>query len=144
MKFYASALLAVLAATSAAAQRASVGFPKNGSDVTAGQDLLIEVDRPNFQSSALEVAIVLGLASCASYPCSAPSDGGIGRILYYGPFNPQYKLDYPRLPPHQNYTVNIPSNIGKGIAQISLTQFDLIGASLTPTTSYDTIYVNIV
>ncbi|KAG7086995.1 hypothetical protein E1B28_012973 [Marasmius oreades] len=144
MKFFNSTLIAVAVATAVAAQRANIGFPTNGTDVIAGKDLLIEVDRPNFLSSAVEVAIVLGLTSCASYPCGAPSERGVGRILYSGPFNPQYKLDYPRLPPHQNFTVSIPGDLAKGMAQISLTQFDLVGASLIPSTSYDTIYVNVV
>ncbi|KAL0568446.1 hypothetical protein V5O48_013534 [Marasmius crinis-equi] len=145
MKFFGSALLAALAATSVAAQKANIAVPTNGTDVQAGSNITIEVDRPNFQSSAQEVAIVLGLTSCAdaSKPCVGPQDGGIGKILYQGPFDPQYG-DYYALPPHQNFTLSIPADTAKGSALLSLTQFTLIGASLGPTLLYDVIQVNVV
>ncbi|KAF9265350.1 hypothetical protein L218DRAFT_957536 [Marasmius fiardii PR-910] len=144
MKFLTPTLLVAIAATSTAAQRASIGAPKNSTNVSANQTLLVEIDRPNFQSSATEVGIVIGIASCASGSgCIAPADGGIGTILYNGSFNPQFKSGSP-LPPHQNFTVQISENIQKGAAQLSLTQFSLIGASLTPTTSFDIVSVNVV
>ncbi|KAL0568334.1 hypothetical protein V5O48_013656 [Marasmius crinis-equi] len=146
MKFFGSVLFAVLAATSAAAQKANIAQPTSSSDVQAGSDINVEVDRPNFQSSANEVSIVLGLVSCpdSSQPCRAPQEGGgIGKILYQGPYNPQFG-GYFALPPHQNFTLNIPTDTPKGNAQLSLTQFSLVGASLDPNLFYDVVHVNIV
>ncbi|KAK1235174.1 hypothetical protein PQX77_001613 [Marasmius sp. AFHP31] len=146
MKFSIATLLTVAASsvTSVVAQKANIALPTNGSDVQAGKDLLMKIDRPNFQSSAEEVAIVLGLTSC-NPTCRPPQDGiGPGSILYKGPFNPKYKDGFPMLQPHENFTVHVPSETRKGTAQISLIQFDLVGASLGPNLAYDAVYVNVV
>ncbi|KAJ8083626.1 hypothetical protein PM082_009501 [Marasmius tenuissimus] len=146
MKFSITSLFTVAAVSvaSAIAQKAHIALPTNGSDVQAGQDLLIKVDRPNFLSSAVEVAIVLGLTSC-NPTCRPPQDGiGPGSILYKGPFDPKYKDGFPMLQPHENFTVNVPNTTPKGTAQLSLIQFDLIGASLGPNLAYDAVYVNVV
>ncbi|KAL0565512.1 hypothetical protein V5O48_016509 [Marasmius crinis-equi] len=142
MKIFGSVLLAAVAV---AAQKANIAVPINGTDVQAGSNITIEVDRPNFLSSANEVAIVLGLVSCSdNSTCRAPQEGGgINEILYQGPFNPQYG-GYYALPPHQNFTVTVPADFANGTAQLSLTQFTLIGASLTPTLFYDVVHVNVV
>ncbi|KAL0059722.1 hypothetical protein AAF712_013518 [Marasmius tenuissimus] len=165
MKFSTSALAVLVAASTAVAQRAMVGFPTNGTDVQAGSDLLVMVARPvspfspsvhlnsvdkvilipqNFQSSAEEVGIVLGFASCPDDAHTKCSQSTVGTsILYKGPYNPQFGGAW-FLPPHENLTVKIPEDASKGFAQISLTQFSLIGASLNPFTNQNAINVNIV
>ncbi|KAF9259215.1 hypothetical protein L218DRAFT_1004097 [Marasmius fiardii PR-910] len=144
MKFFTPAFLTLIAVASAAAQRASFGFPLNGTDIPADQEFVLQIARPNFISSAIEVGIVIGVASCEQATCIAPADGGMGTILYNGPFSPEYDEAAPSLPPHQNFTGHLPEDIAKGPAQLSLTQFSLIGASEVPSTFYDVIFVNIV
>ncbi|KAK1223065.1 hypothetical protein PQX77_014064 [Marasmius sp. AFHP31] len=140
MKFSGSGLLAVLsAASTAVAQRAMIGFPTNGTDVQAGSDLLVMVARPNFQSSAEEVGIVLGFASCSDDAHTKCAQSTVGAsILYNGPYDPQFGGAW-FLPPHQNFTVKIPEDAEKGYAQISLTQFSLIGEKLLGKYEYDPI-----
>ncbi|ESK83851.1 hypothetical protein Moror_13508 [Moniliophthora roreri MCA 2997] len=132
MKFFATTLSLALAATSVVAQRAYIAQPTMGSDVQAGSTITIEVDRPNFQSSALEVAVVLGIQSCTTATCRDPEEWfGPAMILYNGPYNPQYATPAGRLPPHQNFTVQIPETMAKGTAQINLAHFNMVGVSLS-------------
>ncbi|EEB86993.1 hypothetical protein MPER_15865, partial [Moniliophthora perniciosa FA553] len=77
-------------------------------------------------SGSKEVAIVLALQSCPSSSCSTPEDF-LGSLLYEGPFDPQFSDPADRLPPHQNFTVQIPENMQARRAQLALVHFSLIG-----------------
>ncbi|ESK84806.1 hypothetical protein Moror_515 [Moniliophthora roreri MCA 2997] len=143
MKCFTAVLSFILAATTTVAQRANIAVPTMGSNVQAGSTINVEVDRPSFASSAVEVAIVLGIRSCSTMPCHDPEEWfGPAIILYNGPYNPQYSL--PPGVPHQNFTVQIPGDIAKGTAQIILAHFNLVGASLGATLQYDSVSVNII
>jgi len=50
----------------------------------------------------------------------------MGRILYNGPFDPQYHEPYN--PPYENFTVQIPSNM-VGTALIGVAHVTLVGVS---------------
>ncbi|KAL0066825.1 hypothetical protein AAF712_006228 [Marasmius tenuissimus] len=102
MKFSTATAFLALFATSVTAQQAFIGSPADGFQVSPGQSFTVRVDRPNFQSSAKEVAIVLGFKNCGSNGCLSP-DNGIGTELYSGSFNPQYDNPSGSTPPHQNY-----------------------------------------
>jgi hypothetical protein len=84
----------------------------------------------NSLTGSHEVAIVIGLQSCVSNLCAdfAPSDY-LGSLLYSGPFNPQYAAGQAQKPPHQNFTVTVPSYISKGAARVSVAHWSLIGVS---------------
>jgi hypothetical protein len=84
----------------------------------------------NSLTGSHEVAIVIGLQSCVSNLCAdfAPSDY-LGSLLYSGPFNPQYAPGQAEKPPHQNFTVTVPSYISKGAARVSVAHWSLIGVS---------------
>ncbi|KAJ3575118.1 hypothetical protein NP233_g1314 [Leucocoprinus birnbaumii] len=114
----------------AQAQRISVSSPPDQATVSAGQQMVIEVDRPNFLSSAQEVAVVIGIQSCAATPCAPPS-GTMGQILYSGGFDPKPDPNDAIKPPHQNFTVTLPSNLPKGSAQVGVAHFSLIGYPMT-------------
>ncbi|KAI3620941.1 hypothetical protein WG66_002352 [Moniliophthora roreri] len=124
------------------AQRANIGFPHDGANVTKGSNFTVEVARPNTLSSSKEIAIVLALQSCPSSPCSAPEDF-LGRLLYEGPFNPQFSDPADRLPPHQNFSVQVPDNMQAGRAQLALVHFSLIGAGPMPFMETYTVLVNV-
>ncbi|KAF5354875.1 hypothetical protein D9756_005305 [Leucocoprinus leucothites] len=113
------------------AQRVAIGSPPDQAMVSAGQQMVVEVDRPNFLSSAQEVSVVIGIQSCAATPCAAPNRM-MGQILYSGGFDPQPDAKNTSKPPHQNFTVTLPSNLQKGSAQIGVAHFSLIGAGLEP------------
>ncbi|KAG7095704.1 hypothetical protein E1B28_006418 [Marasmius oreades] len=142
MKFISFSIFSVLIA-SAFAQRAEIGLPHDGAQVTSGSQVTVRVDRPNFLSSTQEVVIVLGFQSCPNTPCHAASDG-IGEVLYNGPYNPTFEVPSSSLPPYQNFTVTIPASTPKGAAQLSLSHFSLVGASRQPTLEIKSVNVAVV
>ncbi|KAF9445455.1 hypothetical protein P691DRAFT_675614 [Macrolepiota fuliginosa MF-IS2] len=123
-----AALLAC--ATAALAQRVAISAPLDQAHLTAGQSTVVEIDRPDFLSSAQEVAVVIGVQSCVTR-CPAPSDT-MGQVLYSGSYNPQRDPANRTKQPFQNFTVTVPSNLPKGPAQIGVAHFSLIGAGLMP------------
>ncbi|KAJ8090149.1 hypothetical protein PM082_018734 [Marasmius tenuissimus] len=132
MKLLSSAALSAVLLTSTLAQQADIRYPPAGFRVSAGQSITVQVERAPFQSSATEVAIVLGYKPCGAFPCIPPPDGGIGTVLYSGPFNPQYTNPRNGQNPHQNYTVTIPEWATPGTSFLSLVHYSLIGAGLLP------------
>ncbi|KAF8990721.1 hypothetical protein BDQ17DRAFT_1181324, partial [Cyathus striatus] len=122
-------------------QRVLIASPADGTTVTRGQSLIVEVDRPNFTSSAEEVAIVLGLQSCTP-TCRPPTDI-MGTILYNGPYNPQLSSPTDPKPPRQNFTIIIPDSTTVGTAQLGLAHFQLLGAGLAPFTETLNVTLNI-
>ncbi|KAF5379412.1 hypothetical protein D9615_006538 [Tricholomella constricta] len=144
MKFVTNliSLTTLLAAVSA--QRVSIGYPQDGASVKSGDSITVEVDRPNTLSGSTEVAIVIGLQSCPTIPCHSVEDG-MGFILYNGGYNPQYHQNAPGFkPPHQNFTVSIPSTAQKGKAQLGVTHVSLIGAGASPFLETLNVTLNVV
>ncbi|KIL61388.1 hypothetical protein M378DRAFT_167036, partial [Amanita muscaria Koide BX008] len=108
--------------TVAFAQGVVINYPQNGASVPAGQDLTVQVVRPDTLTGSQEVAVVIGLESCTSQSCPSPVDV-MGDILYNGPYNPQFQ----QLQPYQNFSVAIPASWTKGAAQLNVAHFTLIG-----------------
>ncbi|KAF7304336.1 hypothetical protein HMN09_00835400 [Mycena chlorophos] len=130
MKF--SSSFAILASSLAlvAAQSIDIGAPADGSTVTAGSNVVVEVDRPDSLTGSTEVAIVIGLATCQSAGnCPAPLDF-LGTILYNGPYSPEFQNNGsgPNKPPYQNFTVTIPAG-ASGPSQLNVLHLALVGAS---------------
>ncbi|KAJ3715160.1 hypothetical protein FB446DRAFT_317801 [Lentinula raphanica] len=125
--------LLVAAATSVLAQSANIGAPADMTQVAAGSDFTVMVDRPDSLTGSTEVAVVIGLLSCASSPCPGPS-AELGTVLYNGPFDPQFTTEpgTTTLPPHENFTLTVPSNFAKGNAQLGVAHVYLLGASVSP------------
>ncbi|KAF8878441.1 hypothetical protein BD779DRAFT_1474796 [Infundibulicybe gibba] len=133
MKFAStSVLFGLISATLVAAQNVAIGFPADGAAVTAGTNVTVEIDRPNSLSGSTEVAVVIGLQSCPTTDCASPSSI-LGTILYNGPYSPAFQPGAPGFkPPHQNFTVLIPSTAQKGRARLGVAHMSLIGAGLAP------------
>ncbi|KIL61390.1 hypothetical protein M378DRAFT_51915, partial [Amanita muscaria Koide BX008] len=118
--------------TVAFAQSVEIGYPPNGASVPAGQDLTVQVVRPDTLTGSQEVAVVIGLASCTSQSC-LPPNAVMGNILYNGPYNPQFQQpNLPPRPPYQNFSVAIPASWTKGAAQLNVAHFTLIGLGPFP------------
>lgn len=150
MQFF-SVLFSLLAitTTSVLAQSANIGAPADMTEVSAGSNFTVMIDRPvrpnipiiihgtsQLQSQdtltgSTEVALVIALLSCASNPCPGPSEE-LGTVLYDGPFDPQFTTEpgTSSLPPHENFTLTIPSTFTKGQAQLGVAHFFLLGVSL--------------
>ncbi|KAJ7080584.1 hypothetical protein B0H15DRAFT_953455 [Mycena belliarum] len=145
MKFLSYLGMPALLATTAFAQRIAIGAPLDGASVTAGSSITVEVDRPDTLTGSREVAIVIGFLSCSSFPASCPPPSEIiGSILYNGPYDPEFHTNVSfSKPPHQNFTVTVPPAARKGVAQLSVTHFSLVGAGPFPFLETVNITVNV-
>ncbi|RPD77396.1 hypothetical protein L226DRAFT_544056 [Lentinus tigrinus ALCF2SS1-7] len=128
--------LAALAA-SALAQSVNIGSPADMSTVTAGNNITVQVNRPNTLTGSQEVAIAIGLFPCGGTdgqaPCAATNTTGVlGNVLYTGPYDPQYADGAPSLPPHQNFSIQVPSTFESGQVSLGVAHFALVGASMMP------------
>ncbi|KAH0583176.1 hypothetical protein J132_05370 [Termitomyces sp. J132] len=142
---FVAAVFGVLFAT-VKAQSINIGFPPDGTSVTPGSNLTVEIDRPDTLTGSIEVAVVIAVLSCSrfSFGC-IPVDQGMGTVLYNGGYNPQFHSTAPiGKPPHQNFTVTIPSNIPAGKAQLGVAHITLIGALNAPTLETRNITLNVV
>ncbi|GJE93122.1 hypothetical protein PsYK624_092810 [Phanerochaete sordida] len=130
MKFFAA--VAALA-TAAFAQNITIASPSSGTSVHAGEQLLVDVAKPNSQTSSQEIVLLLSLVHCATEGCADtfdPSAGAVGQILYQGAYSPQYHSEAEVYgAPYQNFTVTMPSSLSPG-DQVALiaTHLSLVGA----------------
>ncbi|RAL15871.1 uncharacterized protein BO97DRAFT_383644 [Aspergillus homomorphus CBS 101889] len=113
----------------AMAQNAAISLPKAGQTVKPGQNLTVQVQRPNTITGLQEMAVAIGFQSCGSGKCFA-ADEDMGTILYNGAFSPAYHEYY--LPPYENFTVMVPASAAAGQAVIGVAHATLIGASANP------------
>ncbi|KAI0078627.1 hypothetical protein K474DRAFT_1660246 [Panus rudis PR-1116 ss-1] len=137
-------VLAALVA-SAFAQGISIGSPAPHTEVTGGETITVEIDRPDTISGAEDVFVAIGVQQCNGGCDKAPFI--FGQIVAKGDFNPQRDSD-PTKPPHQNFTVTLPSittdDTGIGEIRLSVAHLALVGASLFPTVDTANITLNVV
>ncbi|KAJ8696955.1 hypothetical protein PTI98_006774 [Pleurotus ostreatus] len=113
------------------AQSIMIGFPKPSANITAGSNFTVEVDRPNSLTGSTEVGIAINIQPCAARGECIPPEDLLGFTLYAGSYNPQFHTNVSfGLPPHQNFTVALPSSFAKGTALLSVTHLSLVGVSL--------------
>ncbi|TFK49566.1 hypothetical protein OE88DRAFT_1662087 [Heliocybe sulcata] len=143
MMFKSVFVLACLAA-SAMAQSIDIGAPANGSLVSSGTNIVVEVDRPDTLTGSQEVAIVIAIRSCFGGVCANPADV-LGSILYTGSFNPAFTSEpgTGSKPPHQNISVAIPSTLQSGPATLSVTHLSLVGAGPFPLFEIKNVTLNV-
>ncbi|PLB50737.1 hypothetical protein P170DRAFT_435919 [Aspergillus steynii IBT 23096] len=116
-------------AGAALAQNARIGLPEAGHSLKAGEELIVQVQRPNSLTGSQEVGVAIGIQSCANGPCHPPKDA-MGQILYNGPFKPVYHEH--SLPPYENFTVTVPDSVASGEAVIGVAHVSLVGAGPFP------------
>ncbi|KAI0317628.1 hypothetical protein OF83DRAFT_1120372 [Amylostereum chailletii] len=140
MKFL--ALLAAFA-TGALAQTIAIGYPTNGTSISAGTNT-VEVDRPDTLTGSQEIAIVIAIVPCnADGSCPNPVDR-LGTVLYTGSFDPEFPaFPAPRNVPQQNFTVTIPDSLSGEKALLSVVHFSLVGASPQPLFEIKDVTVNV-
>ncbi|KAF7377915.1 hypothetical protein MSAN_00215300 [Mycena sanguinolenta] len=128
--------LGALLAT-AFAQGADIGAPADGSTVRRGSKIIVEIDRPDTLTGSTEIAIVIGFLFCGqslTSQCPPPSEI-LGTILYNGNYTPEFHTGVMK-PPHQNFTVKVPSSASLGKAQLGVAHFSLVGVSFRSTQSF--------
>ncbi|KAJ3994115.1 hypothetical protein F5050DRAFT_1776837 [Lentinula boryana] len=130
MKFQ---LIALTLASVVVAQSAQIGAPQQGSSIAAGSNFTVMIEKSNSLTSSQDVAIVIGLAPCGDAALACPDTRSkLGEILYQGSFNPQYATPPGALPPHQNFSLQIPASFAPGQATLGVAHFSLIGAVMSP------------
>ncbi|THH18320.1 hypothetical protein EW146_g2651 [Bondarzewia mesenterica] len=143
MKFFAFLSATASLVTLAGAQNIAIGYPSDGSSVTANSSLTVQVNRPNSLTGSQEVAIVISMAQCTSGGCPDPTEL-LGRTLYYGPYNPQYPTTRtPQNVPQQNFSVTVPSTLQQGKAVLTVTHLSLVGAGPFPLLEFKNVTLNI-
>ncbi|ESK88827.1 hypothetical protein Moror_17071 [Moniliophthora roreri MCA 2997] len=143
--FAAPLIAALTLATTALAVpgKASIGSPQMWDTIHAGQNAHIRVEVEPIPQNIDEVGIALGLQSCEVGKCQLTNDT-LGTIIYKGAFSPVYHGDVAvSLPPHQNFSINIPADFPKGHAILGLISLATVGASNAPLYSTYNISVNI-
>jgi hypothetical protein len=125
MKFFLNAILLSALSTIAFAQSADIGYPPANTTVQAGYPFTVEIDQPDSLTGSTEVALVIGVLSCASRACPPPQDV-MGTILYNGPYDPEFRTV--GKPPYQNFSIEVPANFAKGPAQLNVAHISLVGA----------------
>ncbi|KAH9930471.1 uncharacterized protein BXZ73DRAFT_101844 [Epithele typhae] len=132
-------------ALSALAQSATIISPADGSTVTSGETIVVDVQQENSSSDLVEVAVVLGLQFCPSNDCAAvtPGQPGVGTVLFSGPFAPVHD-PAPPFSFHQNFTVEMPEFLTPGSQMIlTLTHLQLVGAVKVAVLEQSGIVLNI-
>ncbi|KAJ3797929.1 hypothetical protein GGU11DRAFT_32967 [Lentinula aff. detonsa] len=124
-------LIVLTLASVVVAQSAQIGAPQQGSSVAAGSNFTVMIEKPNSLTSSQDVAIVIGLAPCSDTACP-DTRSKLGEILYQGTFNPQYATPPGALPPHQNFSLQIPASFAPGQATLGVAHLSLIGAVMSP------------
>ncbi|KAJ5272714.1 hypothetical protein N7478_007839 [Penicillium angulare] len=113
----------------ALAQSADIGLPKENQKVIAGEDVVVQVQRPNTLTGSEEINVSIGFTSCPNGGCP-PAEEELGTVVYSGSFTPEYHES--PLPPYENFTVKVPSSFAQGKAQVNVAHFALVGASNVP------------
>ncbi|KAF8119615.1 hypothetical protein EV363DRAFT_1381535 [Boletus edulis] len=126
-KLFVTFLCTVALASAVFAQNIYIALPPANTDVTAGKEITVQLDRPMTLSGSEEVAVVIGTSTCPSPTTCRDVAEVLGDILYNGPFNPVLSDD--SWSPYQNITITIPSWY-RGPVQIGVAHFFLLGAGL--------------
>ncbi|KAF8121715.1 hypothetical protein EV363DRAFT_1362992 [Boletus edulis] len=117
-------LFCVAALTSAAlAQDISIALPAQGTNITAGSNFVVQVERATSSNSVQEISLVIAGMQCLD---GCPGTGnGIGHaILYSGTFDPESTNGEGKS--YQNFTVTAP-NFFQGTMQLNVARFYLEG-----------------
>ncbi|KAF8737485.1 hypothetical protein AX14_012783 [Amanita brunnescens Koide BX004] len=137
-EFLSSALFFALPILSLA-QGVVITNPKKGETFAPGEFFTVTVSEPDSLTGSIGVATAMGLASCASGPCSPPAlDNFFGTVLEYGLYTPT------KTPPvFQNFSVKVPDWWQGGPAQLNVAYFSLIGAGSEPNMQLLDVEINV-
>ncbi|EIN13075.1 hypothetical protein PUNSTDRAFT_131299 [Punctularia strigosozonata HHB-11173 SS5] len=123
-----SGIILTAIASVAFAQSIDIGSPANGSFVSRGSSLTVEVDRPESLTGSSEVGIIIGLRPCNPDCSPTDIDDDLGLVLYGGPYNPQFSNVTDHKPPHQNFTFTVPASFD-GTAVLSVFHVAVVAAA---------------
>ncbi|KAH9920441.1 uncharacterized protein B0H18DRAFT_957038 [Fomitopsis serialis] len=106
-------------ALAAAAQNINIALPTALTSVNPGDNVTVQVEKPNSLTGSTEVGIAIGLKSCTGYTggCDHSPHLVLGADLLLDEWYP-----------YQNFTVTIPESFQSGQAILSATHLVLVGA----------------
>ncbi|RPD77388.1 hypothetical protein L226DRAFT_610713 [Lentinus tigrinus ALCF2SS1-7] len=140
-------LVTALCATLAAAQNAWIVAPPPMATFAPGDDIVVQVNKPNSLTNSRDVSVAIGLLSCVGRAPPMTCEGinsawMFGDILYAGPYDPT--IDYPYGGRYQNFTVTVPEDFQPGPAVLASGHYVLIGALFWPNLdiSNETVFIS--
>ncbi|TCD68507.1 hypothetical protein EIP91_010563 [Steccherinum ochraceum] len=138
-----SMLALAVFAISATAQSITIAAPTDGSTVTAGQAITVDIARPNTLSPSQEVSVAIGLLNCGKSCAGIDPSQRFGEILFAGPYAPTQQPSGPdHIDFYQNFTVTIPQSFAGSQASLNVAHFNLIGAGPFPNLETKNITLN--
>ncbi|EIW74007.1 hypothetical protein CONPUDRAFT_140675 [Coniophora puteana RWD-64-598 SS2] len=122
----------LLCAAVAFAQGISYNLPTPGTTVAAGSSFTVRLVQPDQLSTLVPISVAIGIQSCPNGTGGScvPTDEGLGRLLYDGPFNPQFGSEY--YSPYEDFNVTVPADLASGEAILGTGYFYLLGALYMP------------
>ncbi|KAI0712905.1 hypothetical protein C8Q72DRAFT_220600 [Fomitopsis betulina] len=122
-------------ALAAVAQNINIALPAALTTVNAGDNITVQVEKPNSLTGSTEVGIAISLKSCNGFTggCDAVDISEVlGRTLLISQWAPTYHEGgwYP----YFNFSVTIPAGFQSGDAILSATHLVLVGAGPFPYT----------
>ncbi|KAH7930622.1 hypothetical protein BV22DRAFT_1054285 [Leucogyrophana mollusca] len=134
MKFFSSAVVLATAAATAVAQTIELGYPVDGTILSPGQKIGVQVVQPESMASCIQVGIALAINACHTpEDCPSPAQE-LGDVLYAGPWTPTAHSNGGGF--YQNITVEVPSFSTATPAIFTLTHLCLLGAGPAPFLEY--------
>ncbi|KAH9901579.1 hypothetical protein C8Q73DRAFT_832994 [Cubamyces lactineus] len=137
-----STLVFLALASSAFAQSIAIFAPSANTTVTAGSNLVVDVEKKPGLSAPSDVSVVIGLRTCGTDCEAIASTGTVGAPLLKGDYSPQVVSGSFSTMAFQNYTVQVPATTPKGPALLAVAHFYLGGAALAP--GVETVYTTII
>ncbi|KAI0647687.1 hypothetical protein C8Q79DRAFT_524245 [Trametes meyenii] len=122
-------------------QRIAIGAPAEWSTIRPGENITVEVDRPMTLTGSQEVAVAIGLWSCAGYGEESANrtcadidvTQVLGNVVYSGVYAPKLQQGQEAYKsPYQNFTVTVPSTFTAGQVSLGVAHFSLVGAGAMP------------
>ncbi|KAF8552435.1 hypothetical protein OG21DRAFT_1486191 [Imleria badia] len=141
-KPFARFLCATALAGAVVAQSIFIAQPAANTNVTAGSDIIVQLDKPMVLTGSEDIAVVIGIFPC-TYAASACPDvtDVLGDILYSGPYTAS--LIPGAWNPYENFTVTIPSWYS-GRVQLGVAHFYLLGAGFSAELQFANTTLNVV
>ncbi|TFY62014.1 hypothetical protein EVJ58_g4139 [Rhodofomes roseus] len=131
-------------ALAAAAQNINIALPEALVTVNPGDNITVQVIKPNSLTGSTEVGIAICLKSCTGYTggCDAvDTTEALGSVLLTSSWAPVYHPD--EWYPYQNFTVTVPTSFQSGQAILTATHFALLGAGPYPYTDTANQTINV-
>ncbi|EIM80947.1 uncharacterized protein STEHIDRAFT_172033 [Stereum hirsutum FP-91666 SS1] len=145
MRFLATTIIVLGFLASAFAQSVLIGSPSDGSTVTAGQSITVDVLKPDSIQGSKDVAVIFGMSPCSAATNSCPdAASSFGQVIYGAPYHPQLNIPE-NSTESESFTVPVPVGFKGDKVVLSLAHVLLIGVGeSSPNVDVTSITLNVV